>query len=104
MDQQHYRRYMLTVLTVTYAFNFMDRNVLGLLMESIKADLQLSDTQMGFLTGIAFALFYATLGIPIARWADHGNRVTIISVTTALWSCMVIACGMATSYFLLLLA
>jgi MFS family permease len=95
---------MLLLLTVVYAFNFLDRNVLGLLTENIKADLQLSDTQMGLLTGIAFALFYSTLGIPIARWADRGNRIFIISVTTALWSAMVIYCGMAVGYVQLLLA
>lgn len=95
---------MLTILTIVYAFNFMDRNVLAILMQSIKMDLQLTDSQIGVLTGIAFAFFYSTLGIPLARWADFGNRITIISITVALWSVMVIYCGLATTYLQMLLA
>lgn len=104
MEREKYRSGMLTVLTLVYACNFMDRNVLGLLMQPIKMDLQLSDTQMGFLSGIAFAFFYATCGIPIARWADRGNRVSIIAISTALWSVMVIWCGMAATFVQLLMA
>jgi MFS transporter, Spinster family, sphingosine-1-phosphate transporter len=85
------------------AFNFVDRLALGIVLEDIKADLELTDTQLGFLTGIAFALFYAVMGIPIARWADRGNRVTIITVTTALWSAMVALCAAAGSFAQLLL-
>lgn len=95
---------MLTTLTVVYAFNFMDRNALAILMQSIKMDLQLTDSQIGILTGIAFAFFYSTLGIPLARWADRGNRVSIISVTVALWSAMVIYSGLAATYVQMLLA
>src|SRR5262249_36640379 len=69
----------------------------------IKADLHLSDTQLGLLTGIAFALFYSVMGLPIARWADRGNRVTIISLTTALWSIAVALCGAAANFAQLLL-
>lgn len=93
-----YREYLLTVLMLILAFNYVDRAVLGLALQDIKADLNLSDTQLGLLTGIAFALFYAFMGIPIARWADRGNRVTIISVTTALWSFAVALCGLAGSF------
>jgi MFS transporter, Spinster family, sphingosine-1-phosphate transporter len=100
----NYRRYLLALLTVVYAFNFLDRNVLAMVMQAIKLDLDLSDTQLGFMSGIAFALFYATLGIPIARWADRGNRIAIISFTTALWSAMVIFCGMANSFVQMLIA
>jgi MFS family permease len=99
-----YRRYLLTVLAIVYAFQFMDQAVLSLLLQPIKEDLHLSDTQMGFLTGIAFALFYATFGIPIARWADRGNRITIISLAIALWSSMLVFCGMAASFWQLLIA
>jgi MFS family permease len=95
---------MLTILAVVYAFHFVDRQVVSLLIEDIKADMRLSDTQMGLLTGMAFALFYSTLGIPIARWADRGNRITIISLSTALWSVMVLCCGMVGAYWQLLLA
>src|ERR1700722_1977516 len=97
------RRYLLLVLLIIYAFSEMDRLALGLVLQNIKADLGLSDTQLGFLSGIAFALFYAVMGIPIARWADHGNRVTIISITVALWSVMVVLCATATSFSQLLL-
>jgi len=66
-------------------FNLVDRGLMILLLQPIKEDLHLSDTQLGFLTGIAFGLFYATLGLPIARWADRGNRVTITSLAIGLW-------------------
>src|SRR5688572_20165817 len=92
------RTYLLVLLTVIVVFNYTDRLALGLLLEDIKADLNLSDTQLGFLTGIAFALFYAVMGIPIARWADRGNRVTIITLTTALWSATVALCGVAANF------
>jgi MFS family permease len=75
---------------------------LGLVLQDIKVDLELSDTQLGLLTGIAFALFYSLMGIPIARWADRGNRVTIITLTTALWSGAVALCGLATTFAQLL--
>src|SRR5688500_12783235 len=101
-DQYRQRNYLLALLTTILAFNYIDRLALGLLLEDIKADLALTDTQLGFLTGIAFALFYAVMGIPIARWADRGNRVTIISLTTALWSVAVALCGAAGSFVQLL--
>ena len=68
------RNYALFVLTVGYCFNFIDRQLLSILQESIKEELLLSDGQLGLLTGFAFAMFYVTAGIPIARWADRGNR------------------------------
>ena len=98
-----YRHYMVTVLLVILAFNYVDRLALGLMLQDIKADLDLSDTQLGVLSGLAFALFYSIMGIPIARWADRGNRVTIISLTTALWSAAVALCGAAGSFVQLLL-
>ncbi len=98
-----YRDRMVAVLLVVLAFNYVDRHALGLLLQDIKVSLSLSDTQLGFLTGIAFALFYSLLGIPIARWADRGNRVVIITLTTALWSAAVASCGLATSFAQLLL-
>jgi MFS family permease len=81
-----------------YTLNLVDRGLMMLLLQPIKQDLQLSDTQMGFLTGIAFGLFYATLGLPIARWADRGNRVTITSLAIGLWGLTVMACVLVTSY------
>ena len=103
MPKLQYRHYMLGLLTVVAAFNFLDRYVLSLVLESIKQDLQLSDSQLGLLTGFAFALFYAVAGIPIARLADRGNRNTVASVTTALWSAMVALCGLVGNFTQLLL-
>jgi MFS family permease len=97
------RSYLLSVLLVILAFNYVDRLALGIVLQDIKVDLQLSDTQLGLLTGIAFALFYSVMGLPIARWADRGNRVTIITITTALWSAAVALCGVAGSFVQLLL-
>jgi MFS transporter, Spinster family, sphingosine-1-phosphate transporter len=97
------KNYLLALLTAIMVFNYVDRIALGLLQQDIKHDLALSDTQLGFMTGIAFALFYAVMGIPIARWADRGNRVTIITITTGLWSIAVALCGAAASFTQLLL-
>jgi MFS family permease len=102
MQDTGYRRYLLAVLLVIQAFNGVDGLALGLVLQNIKTDLHLTDTQLGFLSGIAFALFYSVMGIPIARWADRGNRVTIISLTAAVWSVMVALCGTATSFLQLL--
>ena len=103
MKDPTYKNYLLTVLMAILAFNYVDGSALGLVLQDIKADLHLSDTELGSLTGIAFALFYSVMGIPIARWADRGNRVTIISITAAVWSVMVALCGSAGSFLQLLL-
>jgi MFS transporter, Spinster family, sphingosine-1-phosphate transporter len=97
------KAYLLIILMIILTFNFMDRSALGLVLDNIKVDLRVSDSQLGFLSGIAFALFYSVMGIPIARWADRGNRVMIVSVTTALWSVMVALCGVAASFTQLML-
>ncbi len=97
-----YKSYLLVVLTAILTFNYVDRVALGVLLQDIKSSLGASDTQLGFLSGIAFALFYSVMGVPIARWADRGNRVTIISLTTLLWSAGVAACGAAVSFAQLL--
>lgn len=97
------KNYLLVILLLVFASNGVDRIALGLLLQEVKRDLALSDTQLGVLTGIAFALFYSLLGVPIARWADRGNRVTIITLTTALWSALVALCGAAASFLQLLL-
>jgi predicted MFS family arabinose efflux permease len=98
-----YRRYLLGVLLLVLAFNYVDRLALGLLLQDIKADLALSDTQLGLLSGLAFAFFYSVMGIPIARWADRSDRISIIAVTTGLWSLAVAACGAAGSFAQMLL-
>ena len=104
MDKYQYRHYLLVLLTVVGAFNYLDRQVLSLAMEPIKQEFQLSDGQLGILSGFAFALFYAVAGIPIARWADRGNRNIIVSLTTGLWSFMLVLCGVAGNFTQLLLA
>jgi MFS family permease len=99
-----YRRYALGLLLVTYVFNFVDRQILAILLEPIKREIDLSDTQLGFLGGIAFALFYTTAGIPIARWADTGSRRTIIALGLASWSAMTALTGLARGFGTLALA
>ncbi len=99
-----YRRYVLFTLMTVYAFNFIDRQLLSILQESIKKELMLSDTQLGLLTGLTFAVFYATLGIPIARFADRSNRKNIIAISLTVWSGLTALTGMAANYTQLVLA
>jgi len=103
MNAPRNRNYLLAVLFAALTLNCVDPGALGLVLQDIKVDLHLSDQQLGFLTGIAFAVFYGTMGIPIARWADRGNRVTIISLTTAVWSVLFALCGSAANFPQLLL-
>ena len=103
-SKSFYRYYVLAILTVVYVFNFIDRQLLVILQEPIKAELGLSDTQLGLLTGFAFALFYVICGIPIARWADKGVRRSIIALALTVWSLMTALCGLAGNYAHLLLA
>ena len=98
------RNYALGVLVVVYTFNFIDRQILSILLEPIKQDLALSDSALGMLTGFAFALFYATLGIPIARFADRSNRRNLIAWALAIWSAMTAVSGLAQNFWHLLLA
>ena len=104
MNDEDYKKYILFTLLVVYMFNFVDRQIVALLMEPIKQDLGLSDTQLGFMSGIAFAIFYTTLGIPIARLADRSHRVNIISVAIAVWSGMTVLSGMAANFWQLVIA
>ncbi|TGY87809.1 MFS transporter [Marinicauda algicola] len=99
-----HRRYALSVLLVIYIFNFLDRQVVNIVAEPIKIDLGLSDSQLGMLTGLAFALFYTVMGLPIARLAERQNRVKIISAAVAVWSAFTVACGLAANFIQLLLA
>jgi len=93
-----YSNYVLGVLFVSYVFNFIDRTIPSMLVEPIKADLGISDTQMGLLTGTMFALFYAIMGIPIARLADVWVRKNIISIGLGLWSLMTAASGLVQNF------
>jgi predicted MFS family arabinose efflux permease len=87
-----------------YSFNFIDRQLLAILQEPIKLELSLSDSQLGLLTGFAFALFYVIAGIPIARWADRSNRRNIISLSLGLWSLMTAVSGLTHNFIQLLAA
>ncbi|WP_085809585.1 MFS transporter [Sphingomonas sp. TZW2008] len=98
------RGWTLALLTTAYFFSFMDRQILSILLESIKADLKLSDTQLGLLSGLVFALFYATLGLPIARLADRSSRSNIIAISLAFWSLMTAVCGLAQNFVQLMFA
>jgi MFS family permease len=92
------------MLTIVYAFNFIDRQILVILQEPIKAEMGLSDAQLGLLSGFTFAIVYVTAGIPIAYWADRGNRRNIVAISLAVWSGMTAISGTVSSYFQLLLA
>jgi MFS family permease len=104
MYSQSYKHYVTTLLLAVYVCSYVDRQILALLMQPIKGELQLSDTQLGFLAGPAFVLFYSILGIPIARLADRSSRVKIISVCAALWSVMTMLCGVVGNFWHLALA
>ena len=99
-----YANYVLGVLFVVYVFNFIDRQAMSVFIGPIKAEFGASDTAMGLLVGFAFALLYTIAGIPIARWADSGNRRSIIAIGLTLWSAMTVASGMARSFAQLALA
>lgn len=98
-----YRIYVLLVLLLVYTFNFIDRAIVGILAPPIKAELALSDFQLGLLGGLAFAIFYTLLGIPIAWLADRYNRVWIMTAALAVWSGFTALCGVAHSYLQLFL-
>lgn len=104
MSSESYRRYVLATLTVVCMLNGLDRGLIALLLQQIKGDLQLSDSQLGFVTGMAAGLFYAVLGVPIARWADRGNRSTITAIAMGLWAATVAASLIVSNFFHLVLA
>lgn len=99
-----YRWYVVGILVATGIFSVADRLVLSILLEDIKAEFALSDTQLGLLTGLAFSLFYVTFGFFFARLADRRTRKTIIAVALAFWSVMTVLCGAAVGFWSLFLA
>ncbi len=106
-DQQNiagYSWFVVSAMMVTFTFSHMDRNIMSILLNSIKADLGLSDFEAGLMHGFAFAVFYVTLGLPIARAADRMNRVNIISLALVAWSAMTAFCGLAQNFTQLLIA
>lgn len=96
--------YALLLLTLSYALNLIDRQIMSVLIEPIKLEFGASDLQMGLLSGLAFALFYITLSIPIARLADIHSRRNILAISCGLWSAMTVLCGTASNYWQLALA
>lgn len=98
------RRYPLIILFLIYTLNFLDRQIVNILAEPIKRDLHLADWQLGSLTGLAFATFYATLALPIARLAERHDRVRIIAASTVVWSLFTGLCGFANNFLHLFLA
>ena len=103
-EESRVRNYALGILTLVYTFNFIDRQLLSILQEDIKAELLLTDAQLGLLTGFAFAMFYLTAGVPIARLADRSNRRNIVAASVGLWSFMTAISGFVQNYAQLLLA
>lgn len=95
---------LLAILFLVSTSNYLDRNIISILLEPIKKEFQVSDTLLGLLSGVSFALFYATLGLPVARWADRGNRKGIITLALTCWSVMTALCGMAQAFWQLALA
>lgn len=103
-DRRSDRWYVLGVLTLVYALNIADRFSISTLIEPIKLELALSDSSVAFLTGVALAIFYVTIGIPVATLADRANRRNIIAVALGIWSAMTAVCGLAQNYWHLLFA
>lgn len=98
------RRYAMAILAIVYMFNFIDRQILAILLPAIRDEFQVGDTWLGFLTGTAFALFYVTLGVPIARYADKANRRNLVAASLAVWSGMTAISGFAANIWHLTLA
>lgn len=99
---ESYRSVVVGFLLAAYTINFVDRTIVGIIGQAIKVDLKITDTQLGLLGGMAFAILYTVLGVPIARAAERFNRVTIISAALVVWSAFTVACGFAGSFLGLL--
>jgi len=99
-----YRYLVLAMLALAYTFNFLDRQILGILKEPIKQELGLTDTQLGLMGGLAFAMLYSTVAVPVAWLADRASRTWIVTVALGLWSAFTMACGLATGFWSLFLA
>lgn len=99
-----YRRYALGLLMLIYALNMLDRQIITILAEPMKAELNLADWQIGAVSGLAFALFYSAVGLPMARFADRGDRVRLIAISLAVWSAFTAVCGLARTFPQLILA
>jgi predicted MFS family arabinose efflux permease len=94
--------YVLAILALVTALNYYDRNLISILVEDLKRDLHFSDTQIGLLTGLAFAVVYSVVSLPVARWADGGHRIRVLSAALLVWSVMTGLCGAATGFWTML--
>src|SRR5262245_50373492 len=103
-DVKRHRTYALIILTLIYMSSHIDRSIVGILAQPIKDEFGVSDGAIGFLGGFAFAIFYATLGIPLALLADRMNRRNIITAAVTLWSVMTVFCGLAGTFVQLVFA
>ena len=99
-----YRSYALALFLLVYIINFVDRQIFSILIEPIRLEIHLSDTQLGLLGGIAFAIFYTFAGIPVARWADVGVRNNILALTLVIWGVMTMFTSTAKGFGTLLIA
>lgn len=97
-ERSSYRYVVVGFLAVVYTFNFMDRQIMSILQEPIRREMGLSDTQLGMLTGLTFALFYTTCGIPVAWLSDRYRRVSIMAAACGIWSLFTVVSGMATNF------
>lgn len=104
MFRPTYKRYVAALLTLVYTFSQVDQILMGVALQPLQHDLVLSDTQIGVVTGIVFGLFYATLGIPVARWSDYGNRSRIAAFAIGLWGLTVMSCTAVEGFLPLVLA
>jgi len=95
---------LLAVLFLISTSNYFDRSIVAVLLEPIKHEFQVSDTLLGLLSGFSFTIFYSVFGLPVARWADRGNRRTIITIALTVWSVMTVLCGLAQTFWQLALA
>jgi MFS family permease len=104
VESKMYKWYVVVLLMIAYICSFVDRYIMNLLVEPMKKDMGITDTQVSLLIGASFAMFYATLGLPIGRMADKYNRKNIITIGIIFWSVMTTVCGLAKNYFQLFLA
>ena len=104
IPNKNYRAFVLVLLTIVYGFNFIDRQIVGILAPFIQQDLGLSNTQLGLLIGLAFATLYTTVAIPLAWLADRYNRVNILSIALATWSGFTALTGLANNFFQIAIA
>jgi predicted MFS family arabinose efflux permease len=99
-----YKLYALSVVTTVYTLGFLDQGLINLFVQPIEDDLKLNDSEMGFVTGLAFAIFFATMGVPFAQWADRYNRSSIASLAIGLWGATVMVCVFVSNYVQLVAA